>query len=482
MKRYLRNGLAILICTTVCFQSPLVALADDNMNDASVAEKMNDTTVYQKTDYEIVLQSQNSAQWMYDKNGWYYKNADGSYPKNQWKQINGNWYYFNLNGYMQTGWLQLNENRYYLNSNGVMQTGWMQLENTWYYLKSNGVMAINEWIGTSYVDANGEYIPEKSNGIWKKDKTGWWYQNSNGSYPMNQWKYISGQWYWFNINGYMVTGWQHIDNTWYYLQNSGALATNKWIGNYYVESTGAMATNKWIGNYYVDASGLWTQTRQIPKWIQNGNRWWYRHADGSYTRNGWEMINNKDYLFDDSGWMLTGWQNVNGSWYYLNNSGEKITNTWISNKYYLKSDGVMATNEWVDNGKYYVDSNGVWNKNIESEIITNAALAWIALDEDSMQYHKNTAGIKEVYIDQNGNYQIYYSSGLYSYWATATLTFAPLHTHIYYRTLPSGYSLEICSWINDYKPSFESVKQLDVSKIALAKAELKNENRYTISQ
>ncbi len=26
-------------------------------------------------------------------------------------------------------------------------------------------------------------------------------------------------------------------------------------------------------------------------WLQSGSRWWYKHADGSYTTNGWEKIN-----------------------------------------------------------------------------------------------------------------------------------------------------------------------------------------------
>ena len=29
----------------------------------------------------------------------------------------------------------------------------------------------------------------------------------------------------------------------------------------------------------------------VNQWIRNGNRWWYRHADGSYNTNGREVIN-----------------------------------------------------------------------------------------------------------------------------------------------------------------------------------------------
>lgn len=43
-------------------------------------------------------------------------------------------------------------------------------------------------------------------------------------------------------------------------------------------------------------------------WIQGADgRWWYRHADGSYTVNNWELIDGKWYFFDGDGWMKTGW-------------------------------------------------------------------------------------------------------------------------------------------------------------------------------
>ena len=38
--------------------------------------------------------------WKQDNIGWWYQNADGSYPTNTWKEISGAWYYFEGNGYM----------------------------------------------------------------------------------------------------------------------------------------------------------------------------------------------------------------------------------------------------------------------------------------------------------------------------------------------------------------------------------------------
>lgn len=56
------------------------------------------------------------------------------------------------------------------------------------------------------------------------------------------------------------------------------------------------------------------------KWQQESNgkkRWWYRHADGTYTKSGWELIDKRWYYFDGEGWMKTGWITYKGSKYYL---------------------------------------------------------------------------------------------------------------------------------------------------------------------
>lgn len=38
--------------------------------------------------------------WVQDATGWWYRNTDGSYPVNAWKEINGKQYYFGNDGYM----------------------------------------------------------------------------------------------------------------------------------------------------------------------------------------------------------------------------------------------------------------------------------------------------------------------------------------------------------------------------------------------
>ena len=62
---------------------------------------------------------QNTGSWQSNSTGWWYQNADGSYPVSQWQQINGSWYYFNESGYMVASmWI----GNYYLGDSGAMLT------------------------------------------------------------------------------------------------------------------------------------------------------------------------------------------------------------------------------------------------------------------------------------------------------------------------------------------------------------------------
>ena len=166
--------------------------------------------------------------WKHDSKGWWYQNADGTYPKNAWKKIDGKWYHFDASGYMQTGWYKEGS--------------------TYYYLKSNGVMATDEWVENDkyYVDASGKWIEGKKKVTegWKQDSKGWWYQNADGTYPKNAWKKISEKWYHFDANGYMQTGWYQEGSNYYYLKSNGVMATDEWVDG---------------GKYYVNSEGIWVK-------------------------------------------------------------------------------------------------------------------------------------------------------------------------------------------------------------------------------
>lgn len=100
---------------------------------------------------------------------------------------------------------------------------------------------------------------------------------------------------------------------------------------------------------------------QTGTWLKEGNKWWYQHQDGSYSKNSWEKINGSWYHFDDAGWMQTGWVKDKGKWYYTDNSGamktgwQKVNDKW----YYMDGSGAMQTGWQTVSGKqYYLDSSG----------------------------------------------------------------------------------------------------------------------------
>ena len=245
---------------------------------------------------------------------------------------------------------------------------------------------------------------------WKQNKTGWWWQEDNGSYPVSQWKVINGKWYAFDERGYMrsgwflsngkwyylgaandgsmKTGWQLVNGSWYYMNpGNGDMAANQWIGNYYVGGSGAMLTNQWIGNYYVDGSGKWVpgKTKATAQWILSGNRWWYRHADGGYTRNGWELIN--------------------GSWYYFDNAGWMLSNQWIGN-YYVGGSGAMLTDTWI--GNYYVDGSGKWVPDAKKDQHTHKWVAETTVITHPAETHQELvkeAWTEEIPHEEEGHYE-----------------------------------------------------------------------------
>lgn len=209
----------------------------------------------------IVVEDENSQYGTWKKSGgkWWFQLDDGSYPYNQWAQIDGDWYYFDRSGYMQTGWLKLGKSWYFLKSSGAMAEGWQRVGGAWYYLNpGSGVMA------TGWKQVDGAwYCLSKSGPMlkgWQKVGGSWYYLKGSGAMATG-WQKVDGAWYYLKSSGAMATGWQKVDGQWYHLATSGAMAKSQWVGNYYLTGSGAMATNAWIGKYHVNAAGVWDQTR-----------------------------------------------------------------------------------------------------------------------------------------------------------------------------------------------------------------------------
>ena len=280
--------------------------------------------------------------WMQSKGGWWFEYEDGTYAVGyQYIETNGEgeFYYFDQNGWMVTGWhwgsefVELLYGGYipegvsswlYFKDSGAMAFGWEKVGGTWYYLDPDMLV-------------------------------GWWD--------------IDGAWYFMNGSGAMETGWLNQGGTWYYLAASGAMQTGwQWIGGswYYLDpETGAMATGwaeidgTW---YFMNGSGA-----METGWLNQGGTWYYLAASGA-MQTGWQWIGGSwYYLNTESGAMATGWAEVDGLWYYLNGSGAMQSNRWIGD-YYLTASGAMATNTWI--GNYYVGADGKWIPNYDANTAT----------------------------------------------------------------------------------------------------------------
>lgn len=67
-----------------------------------------------------------------DQLRWWWLNADGTYPASEWKQIGGQWYYFDAEGYMATGWITLDGKSYYLDlGTGAMYSNTYTPDHYW---------------------------------------------------------------------------------------------------------------------------------------------------------------------------------------------------------------------------------------------------------------------------------------------------------------------------------------------------------------
>ena len=211
-------------------------------------------------------------------------------------------------------------------------------------------------------------------------------------------------------DAYAAQGWVQSGSSWYFLNSQGSVVRNAWQGNYWLGADGRMATNSWVdgGRYYVGSDGAWVRGAQKPAetkkqgWVQSGSSWYYISSEGSLVRNAWignywlgsdgkmatsSWVDGGRYYVGSNGvWVRdaqkqeekrNGWVKSGSSWYYFN-QGIMVRNAWQGN-YWLGSDGKMATSSWVDNGRYYVGSNGSWDKDKkkEDEVPTGRHTGWV---------------------------------------------------------------------------------------------------------
>ena len=231
----------------------------------TIETTISDEIIPAKKDHEYVNgyckycnKAQYEAGWKKTSTGWWYDNGDGTYPKNEWKYIDGKWYHFDERGYRQTGWKYIGSNWYFFNESGDMRTGWFTRYGKTYYCKPDGSMArqfVKVGSSTYYFDSEGAL------------QTGW--------------KQVGNKWYYMNSNGVVQTGWKQLGKNWYYLNSDGSMQTG---------------------------------------WKQVGRYWYYMDGNG-VMQTGWKQIGKNWYYMDGNGVMQTGWKNISGRRYYFYPNG-----------------------------------------------------------------------------------------------------------------------------------------------------------------
>lgn len=213
----------------------------------------------------------------------YYLDASGKYVRDQWREIDGKWYHFRKYGEMDTSkWI----GSYYVKSDGAMAASelvydptynssfyfdengkylnkqWKEIDGDWYYFKDGGYIAKNEWVDSYFIKGNGRMA--KNEMQYDQSTSSSYYFKDDGTYAKN---------YWAKVGGY-----------WYYFKGNGKVARKEWIENkYYVLDNGKMATGTHIIDHYqyvFDGSGNILSKKAVDiGWVEkDGKRYFYNGA------------------------------------------------------------------------------------------------------------------------------------------------------------------------------------------------------------
>jgi len=262
-----------------------VALVKDTDYELSYVNNVNPgtatVTVTGKGNYSGTVSSTftvgpKTGTWKKSGSRWWYRYADGSYPKAAKATIEGSTYGFDGSGWMQTGWAKHDGDWYYFASSGKMATGWVKSGSSWYYMDpETGVMRIG-WLddggaryylkasgamATGWLQISGQWYYFAGSGKmatgWVKSGSSWYYMNEDGTMATG-WLELPGKTYWLKSSGAMATGWQKIEGKWYYFGSSGDMARSKWVQKYYyLDADGVMMESGVTPDGYRIVNGKW---------------------------------------------------------------------------------------------------------------------------------------------------------------------------------------------------------------------------------
>lgn len=145
-----------------------------------------------------------AASWIDDEGGRRYESEEGESAVGM-HEIDGLFYYFDEQGYMQTGkiYVEAEDAYYYADEAGVIQFGVIDTEDHFFITDANGKLK------TGFVDYDG----------------GRYYFNANADYVVG-WFKLEDDWYYAGNRGELATGIVTIDGTRYYFDEAGVRSSD----------------------------------------------------------------------------------------------------------------------------------------------------------------------------------------------------------------------------------------------------------------
>ena len=318
------------------------------------ADPAGNKLIYKNGEYDLELVNKEDG-WQEAVGEWFYI-ENGVPVQQEWRNLDGGWYYFGYDGSLQTGitvvkdeddddavtyaldnngamtfggWVNLDEygNMAYADGNGEVVTGWQQIDGKWYYFTDGwsyneaDYKADADWVESDY---KGRMVTGAAR-LWKSDYSGkhTYFFNEDGSWDTTPgWKTanVDGAYetHYFYADGSEAVGWVQIGGDWFYFNEDGVLR-NGWVGDYYMDpqNGSAMSTGGWVedvyeGWYFIGEDG----TRQ-KGWKEDGGSWYFLKEDGAMAADEFVKSEEGKYRFGADGVMQTGWQQDGNQWYYL---------------------------------------------------------------------------------------------------------------------------------------------------------------------
>ncbi|MCI8366278.1 MAG: hypothetical protein HFJ66_01565 [Eggerthellaceae bacterium] len=342
--------------------------------------------------------------WVKEGGKTYYYGSNGR-PVTYSQWIDGNLYYFNGSGVMQTGWITWNADgtKSYFDTSGKALKGLQKIGSATYYFNPTTcrTQRWSVWIGSDLYYFGSDFKMQTGWVTWNADKTKSYFGSNgkalkglqkigNATYYFNKSTCRTQRWsvwegsdlYYFGGDYKMVTGWVtwNADGTKSYFGSNGkALKGLQKIGSatYYFNPSNCRTQrwSIWIGSDLYYFGGDYKMVTGWITWNADKSKSYFG-PDGKALK-GFNKIGGYTYYFNPANCRSLKWsQTINGVGYYFDGNGRMHTGwlTWNADKSksYFDSNGRQVTGWQTIGGKrYYFNPNtrkaAIWSQTVDGK-------------------------------------------------------------------------------------------------------------------